>query len=92
MKYLITLLSIIAAFASYIIGSISGLVAFMVAGIVFEGIFGGAFFGENLKYALKLFRRRSILLPSQAVSFGIPGILFIANDALHAVHHPPPLE
>ncbi|WP_446807916.1 hypothetical protein ACH50O_11395 [Methylomonas sp. 2BW1-5-20] len=39
MKYLITLLSIIAAFASYIVGSISGLVAFMIAGIVFEGIF-----------------------------------------------------
>jgi hypothetical protein len=33
MKYIITLLSIISAFASYIIGSISGLVAFMVAGI-----------------------------------------------------------
>lgn len=47
MKYIITLLSIAAAFASYIVGSVSGLVALTVAGVIFEGVFWRLIFRRN---------------------------------------------
>jgi hypothetical protein len=47
MKYVVTLLTLVAAIASYIIGASSGVVVFLISGLLLEGIFW-----------LRIFRRK----------------------------------
>ena len=47
MKYVITLLTLVAAIAAYLIGSSTGLVALLVSGMLLEGVFW-----------LRIFRRK----------------------------------
>ena len=47
MKYVITLLTLVAAIAAYIIGVSSGIVIFLISGLLLEGLFW-----------LRIFRRK----------------------------------
>ena len=49
MKHIITVLSLIAAIASYIAGSAFGIVAFLISGLLLEGVFWARIFRRRDK-------------------------------------------